>query len=88
MDAYTGLAALYDIFMDNIPYDEWYDYLRSLLAEYNVNKGIVLDLGCGTGNMTELLAAGGYDMIGIDNSDEMLSIAMERSLTYFISFRI
>ena len=38
MDAYTGLAALYDIFMDNIPYDEWYDYLRSLLAEYNVIK--------------------------------------------------
>lgn len=79
MDAYTGLAALYDIFMDNIPYYEWYDYLKSLLAEYNINKGIVLDLGCGTGNMTELLAADGYDMIGIDNSSEMLNIAMEKA---------
>ena len=79
MDAYTGLAALYDIFMDNIPYDEWYDYLKSLLAEYNINKGIVLDLGCGTGNMTELLASDGYDMIGIDNSSEMLNIAMEKA---------
>lgn len=79
MDAYTGLAALYDIFMDNIPYDEWYDYLKSLLAEYNINKGIILDLGCGTGNITELLAADGYDMIGIDNSSEMLNIAMEKA---------
>lgn len=79
MEAYTGLAALYDIFMDNIPYDEWCVYLRSLLTEYNINEGIVLDLGCGTGNMTELLAAAGFDMIGIDNSDEMLSIAMEKS---------
>lgn len=79
MEAYTGLAALYDIFMDNIPYDEWCVYLRSLLTEYNITEGIVLDLGCGTGNMTELLAAAGFDMIGIDNSDEMLGIAMEKS---------
>ena len=80
MNAYTGLAALYDIFMDNIPYEEWAVYLRSLLGEYNINEGIVLDLGCGTGNMTELLAAAGFDMIGIDISDEMLGIAMEKAL--------
>lgn len=79
MNAYTGLAALYDIFMDNIPYEEWSVYLKSLLAEYNIKEGIVLELGCGTGNMTELLSESGYDMIGIDNSDEMLSIAMEKS---------
>lgn len=79
MDAYTGLAALYDVFMDNIPYGEWFAYLKSLLTEYNIHKGIVLDLGCGTGNMTELLAASGFDMIGIDNSDEMLNIAMEKA---------
>ena len=79
MEAYTGLAALYDIFMDNIPYKEWSIYLKSLLTEYNINNGIILDLGCGTGNMTELLAEYGYDMIGIDNSDEMLNIAMEKS---------
>ena len=79
MDIYTGLAALYDIFMDNIPYVEWHEYLRSLLMEYSIKEGIVLDLGCGTGNMTELLAADGYDMIGIDNSEEMLSIAMEKA---------
>ncbi len=78
MDAYTGFAALYDLFMDNIPYEEWADYLISLLKEYNIDNGIVLDMGCGTGNITEHLAKAGYDMIGIDNSDEMLNIAMEK----------
>lgn len=78
MDAYTGFAALYDLFMDNIPYDEWAAYLHSLLTEYGINDGIVLDMGCGTGNITEYLARAGYDMIGIDNSEEMLNIAMEK----------
>ena len=36
------------------------------------------DLGCGTGSLTELLAGYGYDMIGVDNSDDMLEIAMDK----------
>ena len=64
--------------MDNIPYEEWAVYLTGLLNEYGVNDGLVLDLGCGTGNMTELLAKEGYDMIGVDNAEEMLEIAMEK----------
>lgn len=41
-------------------------------------RNLVLDLGCGTGTLTEIMAAKGYDMIGVDNSQEMLSIAMEK----------
>ncbi len=78
MEAYSSFAAVYDTFMDNIPYEEWAEYLISLLKEYQVNDGLVLDMGCGTGSMTELLAEAGYDMIGIDNSQEMLEIAMEK----------
>ena len=78
MDAYTSFASVYDTFMDNIPYGEWADYLISLLKEYGIEDGLVLDLGCGTGNMTELLATHGYDMIGVDNAEEMLEIAMEK----------
>ena len=78
MEAYTGFAEVYDIFMDNIPYEEWGKYLIALLEEYNVTEGLVLDLGCGTGTMTELLAAKGYDMIGVDYSEDMLEIAMEK----------
>lgn len=78
MEAYTGFAQVYDTFMDNVPYEEWVKYLCGLLKEYGVDNGLVLDLGCGTGTVTELLAAAGYDMIGVDNSEEMLNIAMEK----------
>lgn len=78
MEAYTSFAQVYDTFMDNIPYEEWGEYLTGLLEEYGVKNGLVLELGCGTGSMTEILAAKGYDMIGADNSEEMLEIAMEK----------
>ena len=78
MEAYTGFAAVYDTFMDNIPYEEWCEYLTGLLKTYGVNDGLVLDLGCGTGSLTELLADRGYDMIGVDYSEEMLELAMEK----------
>ena len=78
MDAYTSFASVYDTFMDNIPYEEWAEYVMGLLKEYGIQDGLVLDLGCGTGNMTELLAGAGYDMVGIDNAEEMLEIAMEK----------
>lgn len=80
MEAYTGFAEVYDLFMDNIPYDEWSEYLHGLLKEYKITDGLVLELGCGTGNMTEILAAKGYDMIGVDNSDEMLQIAGDKKV--------
>lgn len=77
-DAYSNFAVVYDQLMDNIPYDKWFTYLHSLLKEYNIEKGIVAELGCGTGNITERMAKAGYDMIGIDNSYEMLDIANEK----------
>lgn len=67
MEAYTGFAEVYDIFQDNVPYEEWCGYVTGLLKEYQVTDGLVLDLGCGTGSLTELMARSGYDMIGIDN---------------------
>lgn len=78
MEAYTSFAEVYDLFQDNVPYEEWCEYLAGLLGEYGVDHGLVLDLGCGTGSLTELLARRGYDMIGVDNSGEMLEIAMEK----------
>ncbi len=78
MEAYTSFASVYDTFMDNIPYEEWTTYWVDRLKEYGIEDGLVLDLGCGTGTITELLAKSGYDMIGIDNAEEMLEIAMEK----------
>ena len=77
-EAYSNFAAVYDALMDNIPYDAWADYLHSLLVEYDISSGILAELGCGTGNITERMADFGYDMIGIDNSPSMLDIANEK----------
>ncbi len=78
MDAYTSFAQVYDLFMDDIPYKEWCDYITNLLKDYHIENGILLDLGCGTGSLTQLLSKQGFDMIGVDNSSDMLEIAIEK----------
>ena len=80
MDAYTSFARVYDTFMDNVPYHDWANYLQDLLREYDIWDGLILDLGCGTGSMAEELAKRGYDMIGVDNAEDMLEIAMEKRM--------
>lgn len=77
-NAYTGFALAYDQLMDNIPYDIWCEYLKNLLHKYGVKTGLIAELGCGTGNITKRLCNYGYDMIGIDNSEDMLAAAKEK----------
>ena len=79
MDADTSFAQVYDLFMDNVPYEQWGEYLDNLFKEYGIEDGLLLDLGCGTGKLTRFLADRGYDMIGVDYSYEMLDIAKEQS---------
>lgn len=79
-EAYTTFAAVYDMFMDNVPYEEWADFIYKELKSEGITDGLVLDLGCGTGTMTRLLSDKGFDMIGVDASDEMLQVAMAGSL--------
>ncbi len=91
MEAYTDFASVYDTFMDETPYEEWAEFLHELIQEHGISrpasaqdsvleseKNLILDLGCGTGTLTELLAQKGYDMIGVDFSQEMLNIAMAK----------
>ena len=78
MSAYEKFAQVYDLFMDNIDYEGWAEYVTDRLREYEITDGLVRELGCGTGTMTGLLAGKGYDMIGVDNSEEMLAEAMEK----------
>lgn len=79
MEAYTGFAYVYDEYMDNIPYEEWSEYLIKLLIEQGVTKGMsVADLGCGTGTVTQILDKAGYECVGIDNAPDMLTIATEK----------
>ena len=107
--AYTGFAEVYDLFMDNVPYEKWCSFLVEKLAQYGYEPNMqldvtqydlealgvdltdpdyasniiqehnsVLDLGCGTGTLTRLMAAKGFDMIGVDLSEQMLDIAHEK----------
>ena len=76
--AYGEFARVYDMFQDNVDYQTWGKWLKQQLAAQGITDGLVLDLGCGTGTMTEILAEAGYDMIGVDNSGEMLAEAMEK----------
>ncbi|MDO5424414.1 MAG: class I SAM-dependent methyltransferase [Eubacteriales bacterium] len=76
--SYEAFASVYDLFMDNVPYEEWCAYICGVLGEYGIEDGLVLDLGCGTGSLTELLAGKGYDCIGVDLSADMLEVALEK----------
>ena len=78
MEAYTDFALVYDTLMDNTPYERWCEIITGILKRHGIEKELVLDLGCGTGTLTELLAKEGYDMIGVDFSEEMLNRAMEK----------
>lgn len=78
---YQSFAYVYDKFMDNIPYDEWSCYLIQQFQKHSVNCGTLLELGCGTGTLCKRMADAGYSVIGIDNSEDMLSIAADKLIS-------
>ena len=78
MDEYTAFADVYDEFMDNIDYGAWGNRIIEILKKHGISDGLVLDLGCGTGTLTEILSDAGYDMTGVDVSDSMLQKALQK----------
>lgn len=70
--------------MDNVPYEEWAQFILNLLQDRKITEGLVLELGCGTGKLMTLLGKAGFDMIGVDNSVEMLQIAREKTSQDFL----
>ena len=79
MKPYSSFSRIYDLCMDNVPYDEWAARITALLRANGVpDGGIVAELGCGTGKISRRLRNAGYDVIGIDASEEMLMVAQEK----------
>ena len=76
--AYEFLAGCYDEFTTDVPYPRWADYLEKHFARSALPIRTVLDLACGTGSLTRELAERGYEMIGADQSEEMLAVAAEK----------
>ena len=78
MDAYGQFALVYDRLMEDMPYDEWVTFTEAAWKHYGIVPKSVADIGCGTGSVALPLAQRGYQVIGIDLSESMLSIAREK----------
>ena len=79
MSCYEALASSYDALTEDVGYEKRADFLEKLFRRSRIPVKVVLDLACGTGTMTWLLTDRGYELIGVDGSEEMLAAAMEKS---------
>lgn len=78
MSAYSCFADVYDILTSNIDYKELAAYYDRIITSHNGKRGILLDLACGTGSVSIEMKKLGYDVIGVDLSEEMLSAAKQK----------
>lgn len=72
---FTNIATHYDDLMAGVPYRLWVNYLEDILERLNYHPETILDVACGTGNVSELLAQRGYQVTGIDIAADMIEIA-------------
>ena len=86
--AYNEFAYFYDEFNGEADYDALYAHIRAELQAHGIQDGILADLGCGTGELTLMLTQAGYDMIGIDQSEEMLCVVRDKAEQLGLSGRI
>lgn len=78
MSGYQGFAYVYDELTDDISYQKRAAYFDGIIQSVTHQRGILLDLACGTGSLSEEFAKLGYDVIGADCSEDMLAVAMEK----------
>ena len=79
MSSYDFLAGCYDRLTYDVDYSAWADYVEQQFAKHPLPGNTILDLACGTGSLTRELALRGYEMIGADQSPEMLAEATEKN---------
>ena len=80
MNSYQILSAYYDRFTDDVGYARWADFFERLFAREGMQPKLVLDLACGTGSLTGILAQRGYEMIGGEAAPDMLMQAMQNTM--------
>lgn len=79
MDSYKEMASVYDRLMNDINYEQWWLYYKQLFNKFNITPHQVIDIACGTGNMTILFSKSGLSVSGIDFSEDMLMVAKEKA---------
>ena len=79
MDAYHALAASYDRLTNDVDYEATVEFYMEILRREGVKPRTCVDLACGTGSVTKILAEKGYDVIGVDLSEEMLTEAFQKA---------
>ena len=79
MSAYEALAASYDALTYDVPYAKILAFWQKLCKKYRCTPQTVLDLACGTGSLSVLLAQAGYGVIGADCSEQMLTEAAAKT---------
>ncbi len=77
-NSYQGFAQLYDALTFDVDYENIAAFIHSIFQKHGLNEGLVLDLACGTGTLTLALASKGYEMLGADLSEDMLSVARQK----------
>lgn len=79
MSGYSFFSSVYDTLTENVNYTARADYIADLLAENGIKGGILLDLACGTGTLSVEMSKKGFEVIGVDASADMLSVAMNNA---------
>ena len=79
VSSFGPVAPYYDHLMAGVPYRFWADYLEQLWARHHLSPRTLLDLACGTGTLTRLLARRGYRMVGVDLAPAMLQAARQKA---------
>lgn len=87
MSAYISLAPFYDELTRDVPYGSFPELYERVFGEYGIAPKTVLDLACGTGTLTALMAERGYEMIGTDASEDMLAVATEKAYEGDFAYR-
>lgn len=77
--SYEFLAQIYDDLMQDVDYKQWTEYIEALILDQGERPHNILELGCGTGNITKELLKRGYELVGVDISEEMLELAEEKT---------
>lgn len=79
MEAYGAFASVYDELMQDVDYFAWVAYIEKIFERYQCKPQNIADIACGTGNITNILAQKGYNLIGVDISEDMLLVAKDKA---------